>query len=1078
MNINATNLADILERNGIISSKDRTDKNINSTSRASNSAGVRYTRRSHNNTGLANGNYTYDSCRNMDEKETNYETASTYNQIRQGIIAYTNNVSADVYEKFEEIGIIPDQEEPDTFLTVGERIEIELATHCEDYVPTGSIDIDDIRALYGESGLAYEIAAALKDYGLNITYDAIEQIENGLKMVEEIGNITPKISAYLLKNDLPISIENVYKAQYSVADSEDNYNKTLINDDDWKVISNQITKKLESVGIKMDDAILQDAKWMLENNIPVTSSSILKMREIHMLNGVNSGSGLGSITQEQWIHGMAAGMVFESSVMQMEAKTAANETKETSVVNMATEAVDVFKNGNEEQIEEIISQEKEVTLLNLKQIQEEAIYKNTKRQPKSEQEYIHKEEVAKHYLNEIKLTMSVSGFATLLNNGFELQIASLQDIVKELRQQNDIYADAMFSSVKNLMELNDQEIVVKDRELFWSSIGYMKDFLSTPAYVLGNVAKKETAFEVEEICAEGGRYESLLKSANMAYDTLGTKPRKDLGDSIQKAFDGIDEILKDMQIEVNAVNNRAVRILAYNEMEITKENLLVIKELDMQVSRLIENMTPRTTAYLIANGINPLKTDIRKLNDELEEINQKIEADTGEKFSKFLWKLDKTNKITQENRKNYIGLYRALNTIQKLDRKAIGEVIKEGNTVTINSLLTAARSEGKHFNTAVDDNLGLTEETIIPDNNIDIQLEGWTGEENLEISLDIQESYYKSLINQGMDKISPQMTNVNERMDMPLETVVQDFMTYAPPEEEIPENENLNDYYEELIKEDAKARFVTEDVINNLIGNKIAPSISNLLAASDLMMANGKSYFKLIGFKKEESIREKTKLQPQIPENAKGSDTIEEDILDSMESKKEFEAKYQKLLSDISNNVKTNLKDDYSIAQLREMNRNLSYLNQAQKKDSYYIPVTIDNENTVLHLTIRNGMMEKGKVEIEFTTEKYGNVKCELYIKEKNVTAFVKVDNEEMEERLLANQDIFGEQVLVAGMTLTGVDIGMQTGKHHNMEDEVNLQSIESDSDNETKNTDVVSTDKLYQFAKNFIQYVKVACKD
>ncbi len=40
-----------------------------------------------------------------------------------------------------------------------------------------------------------------------------------------------------------------------------------------------------------------------------------------------------------------------------------------------------------------------------------------------------------------------------------------------------------------------------------------------------------------------------------------TAPRKDMGDSIQKAFRNVDDILEDLGLETNDSNRRAVRIL-------------------------------------------------------------------------------------------------------------------------------------------------------------------------------------------------------------------------------------------------------------------------------------------------------------------------------------------------------------------------------------------------------------------------------------------------------------------------------------------------------------------------------------
>ena len=50
---------------------------------------------------------------------------------------------------------------------------------------------------------------------------------------------------------------------------------------------------------------------------------------------------------------------------------------------------------------------------------------------------------------------------------------------------------------------------------------------------------------------------------------------------------------------------------------------------------------------------------LRKSTNILQ--NDKASKDNEEKFSKFLYKLDRTNGITKEQRKQFIGIYQMMN---------------------------------------------------------------------------------------------------------------------------------------------------------------------------------------------------------------------------------------------------------------------------------------------------------------------------------------------------------------------------------------------------------------------------------
>ena len=56
-----------------------------------------------------------------------------------------------------------------------------------------------------------------------------------------------------------------------------------------------------------------------------------------------------------------------------------------------------------------------------------------------------------------------------------------------------------------------------------------------------------------------------------------------------------------------------------------------------------------------------MNASIEEVNEYLTEANDKASKDNEEKFSKFLYKLDRTNGITKEQRKQFIGIYQMMN---------------------------------------------------------------------------------------------------------------------------------------------------------------------------------------------------------------------------------------------------------------------------------------------------------------------------------------------------------------------------------------------------------------------------------
>lgn len=58
-------------------------------------------------------------------------------------------------------------------------------------------------------------------------------------------------------------------------------------------------------------------------------------------------------------------------------------------------------------------------------------------------------------------------------------------------------------------------------------------------------------------------------------------------------------------------NRRAVRILAYNEMELTEENIREVRKTDMAVQRMFRAMKPATVFEMIKEGHNPLDLTVK-----------------------------------------------------------------------------------------------------------------------------------------------------------------------------------------------------------------------------------------------------------------------------------------------------------------------------------------------------------------------------------------------------------------------------------------------------------------------------------
>ena len=103
-----------------------------------------------------------------------------------------------------------------------------------------------------------------------LSQEQLEEITGSVAMARKIERITDETKAYLLKNNLEPTIENVYKAVYSGQHMQQN----PISDTDFGAMREQIEGLLEKSGISVDNYALEQSRWLISYGIPVTGENL------------------------------------------------------------------------------------------------------------------------------------------------------------------------------------------------------------------------------------------------------------------------------------------------------------------------------------------------------------------------------------------------------------------------------------------------------------------------------------------------------------------------------------------------------------------------------------------------------------------------------------------------------------------------------------------------------------------------------------------------------------------------------------------------------------------------------------
>ncbi len=1052
-------------------------------------------------------------------------------QVKDSIDDFLSNVTADDMSLMEEMGFAPKSDEPGEIVTVNDRIKIELATHCDNYTVYGQIDMDMLKEVYGDSPIAYSVAASLKNHNMPVTVQNIEQVRETLERAQSLEPINVQSQSYLLNNEMSLSVENVYTAEHAEAQSAVDYANTELSDVQWQDLRAQVMQMFEKNGIEPEEKNIENAKYMIENKITVTPENISKMNDMQAFDAERS--------DEEWIETIVSVMAVgepAGHAMVMGADTAMEQVEEfTRAIDSVTDEelirvvdnnytlnVNTLKNQKdniktEEKInvqqpeqrsnqEHVIEQRNANPDINIEQdnkedkvftftitaeemkrneaaqtnalnvVEEKAVVlkrnamtnvvanvpeDNTKvsdtivqnyevqnkpeKNPPEEKAANIEVVRARRQLEEIRLTMTASAGIKMISKGIDINIAPIEDIVKQLRTVENEYAQSVFSMV-------DYKPQQKDIEMFRKTVAQVEQIKEMPEYVLGSVVSKKIDFTIDNIYTTGKQIQSRLKTAGMRYETMMTVPREDLGDSLEKAFTNIDDMLKDLNLNDSEINKRSVRILAYHHMEITTENIEKVKYVDMEVTRMIDGMKPKVVCNMISKGVNPLDTEITRLNDMLEEMGEELGVGPEEKYSEYLWKLQKDDGISEHDRRIYIGVYRLLNMIEKGDRSLIGELVEKELPVTMNNMVRALKSESKKsVDISVDENTGFIGDIRFDDNSLSSLLSGFGDRrqkreekrQDEEREESPEERYNRQAVEKVNEEITPhKISRLMEKGDF-VNTPVDEILKQVAVNDE--KDRVLERMYQdsqlEQIRETVKN--VDEDVLRMLLDSNQSPTVANVMTAQ-LMMNEGPKMFK----------------------NVKDLDDDDE-IDEEVEKLEEFDGDSEELQEVYKKAENVVLSTDVTMENakmLLDMKKVFHLMHDMSKNELYHVPVEIEGETALLRLRIISGREEKGKVTADISSETFGRIYGEFKLKGKKLDGMMVCENEDLARRLEQVLPLLEKRYEEAGYEVVGVS--GNTARHISY-------GMSKEQENEN-----VKNSELYRVARVFITGIKEMGKE
>lgn len=974
-------------------------------------------------------------------------------KAQMAVLAETT--SPEDYKKMQEDGFSLDDTASNKIVTVTDKIKAQLAKAGVDISKFGDdLDFEQLAQITGSPELAAQIANSLREADLPLTDDNFKQIAETVDMADSLSPLDDGAVKYLIDNQLEPTVQNIYFAEHSASAGY-----IPAEQQDISSFLPQVKNIIVSAGLEVNDDTIATSKWMLENDIPLTKENLTYAQALRQTELTTGSEAVAGLSAEALGEGKGAqDAVILSGYTWME---------------QAKDAVDTVENATDEDLVYIVEKRLPLTLDSLREAaanrvsgdqsvgtvassenqSEDAVQSN------ANESYAQKDQqllTARRQLEEIRLAMTAEANYRLLKQGISIDTEPLVKLVEQLKdQENEYYRNLLMSEG---VDASEEQV-----ELFGEVDKKVADMRYVPAYVLG--MKDAEVSTIDGVHKAGMELKSSFEKASQQYETLMTAPRADLGDSIQKAFRNVDDILNDLGMELTDENRRAVRILGYNSIEITQDSVLQMKAADEEVQRVFKNMTPAVVTQMIKRGINPLKMDFTSLNQEAESIkSEEFGGEDNRRFSEYLWKMEQNHEISEEERSSYIGIYRLIRQVENTDGAAIGALIQQGAPITMKNLLTAVRSEKRSSKM---------------DYSVDDNFDGVSGTSNgSSITDQIEAAYQNNCLKDASELLTPGRTKVLFEQDSDWENMTpEEFKAaLAQAKEQTDESGIDTDYAKEQLAQLEQAANADESIYRILDKYDIPNTMSNVLAMESMLNQRNQMFRKIFGSSTADHNGDN-----QV--DADDLEAIKQELLEEFGeavSEPADMAVAQEKLGELAENVmKTMINSDHvtslDVREMKMLSAQLSVNSILAKEEQYAVPVMVNDELMNVSVKIVRGVDKKGIVDIMMESELRGKIAATFQAKEDGIHGLVATDSEETAE-LFKEQtqnlmdSLGGENDDVTELHCAHIeDLDL---KHFSM-GAFGVDAKDESRTSEDQETYRVQTSRLYGIAEHFIKAVK-----
>ena len=164
------------------------------------------------------------------------------------------------------------------------------------------------------------------------------------------------------------------------------------------------------------------------------------------------------------------------------------------------------------------------------------------------------------------------------------------------------------------------------------------------------------------------------------------------GDNAAKIAEQFAPLLKELGLPTDDADIRAAKILSANNIDITAENLLAVKDIDAKITDVTTRLHPRMAAQMIAEGLNPATMHIDQILERMAAFETDFGVSDLDKLARNIVEMDNNREMDEALRQKVVEIYQMLHKISKNNGAGIGFAVNAGVELTLENLMDFSKN--------------------------------------------------------------------------------------------------------------------------------------------------------------------------------------------------------------------------------------------------------------------------------------------------------------------------------------------------------------------------------------------------